>query len=94
MSDQIAVPFLVPASRRTARPTAGAELLARCAAWLRWISDDSCPHGMEPRLARDIGATPAGDGRPEGFAADPRPLWGIGLTPQPTETDPPWRRRG
>lgn len=94
MSDQIAVPFLVPAGRKTVRPAAGTGLLARCAAWLRRAVDDPCLHEVEPRLARDMGATPAGDGRPEGFAADPRPLWGIGLTPQPMETDPPWRRRG
>lgn len=94
MSDQVAVPFLAPAGRKAARPVAGAGLLARCAAWLRRAGDISGPQEVEPRLARDMGATPAGDGRPEGFAADPRPLWGIGLTPQPMETDPPWRRRG
>jgi chromosome segregation protein len=45
---------------------------------------------LEPRLARDIGAAPGGERRPEGFVADPRPLWGIGLTPQPVNAHAPW----
>jgi hypothetical protein len=37
-------------------------------------------------------AAPAGDRGLEGFVVDPRPLGGIGPTPQPTEVGPPWSR--
>ena len=38
---------------------------------------------MEPRQARDIGCAAGTERAPEAFAADPRPLWGLGLTPMP-----------
>jgi hypothetical protein len=71
-------------------------LLARCGAWLRRLNDARALRGIEPRLARDIGAAPGCDRCPDGFACDPRPLWGIGLTPQPMDVAPPWScdRRG
>jgi hypothetical protein len=47
------------------------------------LIDREHPGELEPRLARDIGVSPSGNGMPEGFAIDPRPLWGIGLTPEP-----------
>ncbi|MBD0274982.1 MAG: hypothetical protein ICV73_24035, partial [Acetobacteraceae bacterium] len=63
---------------------AGRGLLARCADWLRCRSDAARLREMDPHLARDIGLVPdCGDRGPDGFAVDPRPLWGIGLTPQP-----------
>jgi hypothetical protein len=68
-------------------------LLVRCGDWLRRRCDAARLRGMEPRLARDIGVAPGCDRGPEGFAVDPRPLWGIGLTPQPTEVPPAWFRR-
>jgi hypothetical protein len=74
----------------------GRGLLARCGAWLRHRNDAARLRDMEPHLARDMGVAPVCDGCPEGFAADPRPLWGIGLTPLPTSVSPPWsgdRRR-
>jgi hypothetical protein len=69
---------------------AGRGLLARCAYWLRCRRDATRLRDMEPYLARDIGLDPGcGDRGPEGFALDPRPLWGVGLTPQPMDTRPP-----
>jgi len=73
MSDQIAVPFVIPAGSRTTRPAPGAGLLARCAAWLRRVNDNSSLHEVEPRLARDMGVKSACSGRPESFAVDPGP---------------------
>jgi hypothetical protein len=83
-----------PSASATPRPRRS--LLDRCSAWLRRRDDAARLHEMDPRMARDIGAAPGRDGCPQGFAVDPRPLWGVGLTPQPTETTPPWssgRRR-
>jgi len=58
---------------------------------LRRVNDARALQALEPRLARDIGADPSGNPAPEGFAVDPRPLWGVGLTPQPVSEHPPWR---
>jgi hypothetical protein len=69
-------------------PTLGSAvrgLLARYGAWVRRLDDAAKLAELEPRLARDIGAAPGGDRPLEGFVADPRPLWGIGLTPQPVD---------
>jgi hypothetical protein len=68
-------------------------LLARPLGWLRRVQEVRALRALEPRLARDIGAAPARDRPPEGFVVDPRPLWGVGLTPQPSDVLPPWRRR-
>lgn len=68
-------------------------LLARCGAWLRRVNHAAALPEMDPRMARDIGASLQADRGPEGFAIDPRPLWGIGLTPAPMDTLPPWSRR-
>ena len=97
MSEQLAVPFVIPTAIQASRPAPRPGLLARCGAWLRQLSGNLQLREMEPRLARDIGAAPPSNVCPEGYAVDPRPLWGIGLTPQPMETDPPWsakRQRG
>jgi hypothetical protein len=64
-------------------------LLARYGDWVRRLDDAARLAELEPRLARDIGAAPGGGRRPEGFAVDPRPLWGIGLTPQPANGQSP-----
>lgn len=60
-------------------------LLARYGAWISRRDDAARLAEMDPRLARDMGALPGPDRRPRGFAADPRPLWGIGLTPRPMD---------
>ena len=60
-------------------------LLARYGAWVRRLDDAERPAELDPRLAGDIGAAPGCERCPESFAVDPRPLWGIGLTLQPTE---------
>ena len=69
-------------------------LLARPLVWLRRMRDARALRDLEPRLARDIGTAPGRDLPPEGFVVDPRPLWGVGLTPQPGNPLPPWRGRG
>jgi len=74
----------------------GRRLLIRCGEWLRHRNDAARLRDMEPHFARDMGVAPVSDGCPEGFATDPRPLWGVGLTPMPTSVAPPWsgdRRR-
>ena len=45
---------------------------------------------LEPRLAHDIGIDPILSGAPSGYRIDSRPLWGIGLTPQPVDAAPSW----
>jgi uncharacterized protein YjiS (DUF1127 family) len=45
---------------------------------------------LEPRLACDIGIDPILDDGPSGYRIDPRPLWGIGLTPQPIDAAHSW----
>lgn len=68
-------------------------LLARCGALLWRLNGARALGELDPRLARDIGVVPGcGNGCPEGFPCDPRPLWGIGLTPLPMDTVPPWSR--
>ncbi len=72
-------------------------LLDRYGAWLQRRADAARLREIDPRLARDIGSAPGLDCAPEGFAVDPRPLWGIGQTPQPMDVVPPWsgnRRSG
>lgn len=77
------------------KPRARRSLLARYGEWLRRLDDAQRLREADPRLAQDIGAALGCDRPPEGFAADPRPLWGIGLTPGPTEVPPAWfGRRG
>jgi uncharacterized protein YjiS (DUF1127 family) len=69
-------------------------LLARYGAWLCRLNDAAALREMEPHRARDIGVAPGCDRAPDNFVVDPRPLWGIGLTPQPTEAMPPWSKCG
>jgi hypothetical protein len=68
-------------------------LLAWYGAWLSRLNDGAALREIEPRMARDIGVAAGTDRCPQGFAVDPRPLWGIGLTPRPTEELPPWTSR-
>ena len=78
-------------------PSLGAavhRLLARYGTWVRRRNDAARFAEMEPRLARDIGDVPGCASRPECFAVDPRPLWGIGLTPQPLDRRWPPSERG
>jgi hypothetical protein len=48
---------------------------------------------LDPHLALDIGAAVPLNPRPANFAVDPRPLWGIGLVPQPIDPSPACIRR-
>lgn len=81
--------MVAPLSFRVAhRPDRGPglpriDLLALYGAWINRMEDARRLREMDPRQARDIGCAPGGDHGPEGFAADPRPLWGLGLTPMP-----------
>jgi uncharacterized protein YjiS (DUF1127 family) len=102
MSISSTLPGVIP-SLGAARPAAKAPgaaprrgVLAQCRDWLRRRDDAARLREMEPHLARDIGAAPSCNRGPEGFALDPRPLWGIGLTPRPMNETPPWsgNRRG
>lgn len=68
-------------------------LAARCGDWMARLGGAGDRHEIEPRLARDMGVAARCNHRPAGFAVDPRPLWGIGLTPQPAalpSRDPLW----
>ena len=87
------LPYADNARRTATTPGAGRGLLARCGDWLRQRNDAAYLREMEPHLARDIGVAPGRGPCPEGFAADPRPLWGIGLTPQPMDTRSPQAER-
>ncbi len=67
-------------------------LLDRYVAWLCRREDAARLREIEAREARDMGVGGPGAGidrAPPGFVVDPRPLWGIGLTPQPMEAAPP-----
>lgn len=79
-----------PVARAATRPG----LLARCAAWIRRMEGLQRLRDMEPHLARDIGVHPGQESCLGSFAVDPRPLWGIGLTPRPAEALPPWPDAG
>jgi uncharacterized protein YjiS (DUF1127 family) len=85
---------------RIYRPSLAAQGLARfnfaglLRAWLRGIGHARALREMDAAQARDIGVAPGWDRAPEGFGVDPRPLWGIGLTPQPMDsTTRPWSKR-
>jgi hypothetical protein len=100
MSISTALPDAVPSSATGAGRNVAASLavvrdglLARCRAWLARRDTTARLRDLDPHLARDMGVAPCGDGCPEGFATDPRPLWGIGLTPQPMDTQPPRAER-
>ncbi|AWV21549.1 hypothetical protein RADP37_00798 [Roseomonas mucosa] len=67
--------------RRLALPRI--DLLALYGAWIGRMEDARRLSEMEPRQARDIGCAAGTERAPETFAADPRPLWGLGLTPMP-----------
>ena len=64
------------------------DLLTLYGAWIDRMEDARRLREMDPRQARDIGCAPGEDRGPEGFAADPRPLWGLGLTPMPGPRKP------
>jgi hypothetical protein len=65
-------------------PPIRVNLLALHHSWLRHLEESQHLREIDPRLARDIGVSPGIDRCPKGFTVDPRPLWGIGLTPAPT----------
>jgi hypothetical protein len=69
-------------------------LLRRVALSMRRWADRRRLRDIDPHLARDIGVAPGWNRAPEGFVVDPRPLWGIGLTPEPVgELPRPWNRK-
>jgi hypothetical protein len=67
--------------------------LAACRAFLRRLADRARLRQLDARLARDLGLPERGAaGAPfEAFLVDPRPLWGIGLTPMPVAAARPSR---
>jgi hypothetical protein len=87
---------LFPARSGTSRSSLAARarrdnsLLERYGAWLQRLSDAATVREIEPHRARDIGLSVCTDRCPDSFTVDPRPLWGIALTPHPTEESPPW----
>jgi hypothetical protein len=72
-------------------PPQPAGRLARCQALFRNWRYSRCLRELEPRLARDIGVASTCDRGPANFAVDPRPLWGVGLIPQPITTYSRWK---
>lgn len=87
------VPLAAAREATTAGPPARFGLLRRCGMWLRRLNTARALREIEPRLARDVGVSPGADRCPDGYAVDPRPLWGIGQTPRPVVLDalPAWR---
>jgi len=84
------------AAHETARKRrAGLGLLSVYIAWIESLRDAQALREMEPRRARDMGIPAGPDHCPAGFAVDPRPLWGVGLTPAPDRASfgPDERRR-
>jgi hypothetical protein len=59
------------------------DLAAFCRRWISRYLAGGHIDALDPRMARDIGAFQRNP-MPEGYVVDPRPLWGIGLTPEPT----------
>jgi hypothetical protein len=59
--------------------------LAACREFLQLLADRARSREVDARTARDLGLPPCGaSGAPlDAFLVDPRPLWGIGLTPMP-----------
>ncbi|HYZ34156.1 MAG TPA: hypothetical protein VE684_17935 [Crenalkalicoccus sp.] len=96
MTVQTATSSFIPAlaDRRTAAVPAPRRvgLIACFRAWLARGRQARMLRDLDPRLARDIGIVPECDRAPEGFACDPRPLWGIGLSPYPMDMTPRWFR--
>jgi hypothetical protein len=89
------IPSATIADRTVAAPTATVRhgLLARCRGWLVRRNTAACLRELDPHLADDIGVAPNPGRRPEGFAVDPGPLWGIGLAPMPRDLRSPWTER-
>ena len=77
--------FTLTAERAEA---AGPALRHRALLWLRHRRTLAELQEAAPQLRRDIGLPPAADPM-AGFAVDPRPLWGIGLVPQPRRDERP-----
>jgi hypothetical protein len=57
------------------------DLAVYCRRWIGRYLARRHIDSLDPRMARDIGAFQHNP-MPEGYAVDPRPLWGIGLTPE------------
>jgi hypothetical protein len=58
------------------------DLAAYCRRWISRCLAGGHIDALDPRMARDIGAFQRNP-MPEGYLVDPRPLWGIGLVPEP-----------
>jgi hypothetical protein len=70
----------------SAGPTRG--LFNRLVSRRRGRQDARILRELDPHLALDVGAAVPLNRRPAGFLVDPRPLWGIGLVPQPIDPPP------
>lgn len=92
MSAPVSLPIGIRAFSRSAVkvPRAYTGLFARYCFWLRRLEDVQQLREIEPHLARDIGVSPGAHRCPNGYTVDPRPLWGIGLTPYPVDVLPAW----
>lgn len=91
MTASISLPIDLRAAHPAVRePRQRGGLLARYWLWLRNLEDAQRLREIEPHMARDVGVSPGADRCPDGFAVDPRPLWGIGLTPCPMDVPPAW----
>jgi hypothetical protein len=64
------------------------DLAAYCRRWISRCRAGSHIAALDPRMARDIGAFQRNP-MPENYVVDPRPLWGIGLIPEPIHTARP-----
>jgi hypothetical protein len=86
-SPSLSIPLGVatPPAKRAAReqPRVATGLFAWYLRWLQRWEDTQRLREIDPHLAADIGAPPGADRHPAAYAADPRPLWGVGLTPRP-----------
>jgi hypothetical protein len=58
------------------------DLASYCRRWISRYLAEGHIDALDPRMARDIGAFQRNP-MPEGYVVDPRPLWGIGLIPEP-----------
>lgn len=91
MSTSISLPMDALVSRPAAdEPRGRGGLFARYCTWLSRLQDAQRLREIDPRMARDISVSLGADRCPDGFAVDPRPLWGIGLTPRPMDVPPAW----
>jgi hypothetical protein len=66
------------------------DLAAYCRRWISRYLAGGHIDALDPRMARDIGAFQRNP-VPEGYVVDPRPLWRVGLIPEPIRAARSWR---